>query len=101
MERHLLFGVRKASVDATATAIGSAVECSFEDRDSSYLGPYKFAVVGSSEIKVVSQIDPDGEPLEEDFEDFATLVYVDSDGDAVSLEGISVANEPLEQLRAE
>ena len=101
MTRHILYGIRNAGVSETADAIGIRLGCTFQERESDYLGTYLLASVGITVIKVVPQPDPEGDPLEDDFEDYGTLVYVEAEGDFPELDGVRVASESLTRLRLE
>jgi hypothetical protein len=96
---HVLYGVKNSSVHDTATALGSHLGLSFSERDSDYFGVYMLASRGSTKVKVVAQPDPAGDPLEDDFEDYATLVYVDADGDVPVLDDVSIGEESVLRLR--
>lgn len=98
----LLYGVRSGNVDATATALAARLACTFQERDSSYIGVYQVADIGSTEVKVVAQPDPDGDPLEDDFADYGTLVYVVTpDSNFPALEGTVTSSGVVDQLRRE
>lgn len=97
----MLYGVMTPGIDETANAISVRLGCAFQERASDYFGIYKLASVGSAEIKVVSQPDPEGDPLEDDFDDFGTLVYVEAQDDFPELEGLRIGSESLARLRTE
>ena len=101
MTRTLLYGVRHAGVESTADAIGAALACAFQPRDSDYLGAYLKASAGSAVIRVVAQPDPEGEPLEDDFADFDTLIYVEAADDLPTLAGLRVGDDTVRLLRDE
>jgi hypothetical protein len=98
MTHSLLFGVRRAGVDDTAAALAARLSCTFQARDSDYLGHYRKASTGSADIRVVAQPDPDGDPLEDAFADYATLIYVETAGEAPPLAGLAVADEVVDRL---
>jgi hypothetical protein len=95
----LLYGVRHASVESTAAAIGAALACVFQSRDSDYLGSYLKASAGAAVIRVVAQPDPEGEPLEDGFADFDTLIYIEAGDNLPTLAGLRVADETVQLLR--
>jgi hypothetical protein len=97
--RSLLYGVRHAGVEPTAAAIGAALACAFQPRESDYLGPYLKATAGSSVIRVIAQPDPEGEPLEDGFEEFETLIYIEADHAAPTLAGLRVGDDTVRLLR--
>jgi hypothetical protein len=98
----LLYGVRSGNVEETATALAARLACTFQERDSHYIGVYRVADIGSSEVKVVAQPDPEGDPLEDEFEEYRTLVYVvTKDADFPALEGVATASGAVERLRKE
>ena len=103
MARHRLYGVRGCKVDGTAEAVGARLGRTFEDRESEYLGAYKLAAADSLEIRVVGQPDPAGDPLEDQFPDYDTLIFVDVDVDleVPDLSGLEVANSKIVLLREE
>jgi hypothetical protein len=94
-----LYGVRNADVEQTAAALSARLGCEFRTRDSHYLGIYQKAMVGSTQIRVVAQPDPEGEPLEDGFEDYQTLIYVELGGEFPALDGVPVAAESVNRLR--
>jgi hypothetical protein len=97
--RSVLYGVRNANVEQTADALAERLGCEFRVRDSHYLGIYQKAQIGSTQIRVVAQPDPEGEPLEDGFEEYHTLIYVEVDGDFPTLDGVPVAAESVTRLR--
>lgn len=99
MIRSVLYGVRNANVEQTAAALSNRLGCEFRVRDSHYLGIYRKAQIGSTQIRVVAQPDPEGEALEDGFEDYHTLIYVEVDGDFPALDGVPVAAEAVNRLR--
>lgn len=101
MASSLLYGAKECGIDTTALAISSRLGCTFENRESGYFGEYKLASFGAMDIKIVAQPDPEGDPLEDEFEDYHILVYVDSDGEAPDLDGLQIAAGRLERLRME
>jgi hypothetical protein len=99
LTRHVLYGVRNSGVEETAAALGTELGLTFQDRESDYLGVYKLAAAGSMEIKIVSQPDPAGDPLEDDFVDYRTLVYVETESDLPVLDGLRVASDAVDRLQ--
>jgi hypothetical protein len=99
--QHLLYGVRNSGVAETAAALGVWLGCTFQERESEYLGIYMLASSGSAEIKVVSQPSPEGDPLEDDFDGYGTLVYVEARQNFPSLGEVQIASEKLIELRIE
>ena len=100
--RSELYGVRGGDVEETATALAARLACDFRERDSSYIGVYRVADIGTTEVKVVAQPDPEGDPLEDDFEEYSTLVYVVTrDAEFPALEGVATTAGAVERLRAE
>lgn len=85
MTTQRLYGARTSGVGAVADQLGTALGCAFEERESDYLGVYRLArLPDGTLIRVVGQPDPEGLSLEEEFADYATLIYVDG---AVDLPG--------------
>lgn len=101
MERYLLYGVRSSDLDAVAEALESRLGCRFEERESDYLGVYRLARINLTEIKVMSWLDEDDEPVEAGFDGYETLVYVTTEEDFQPLDGTPVAGGVLELLRDE
>ncbi len=99
MIRSVLYGVRNANVDETAAALSAQLGCEFRERDSDYLGVYQKAQIGSTHIRVVAQPDPEGEALEDGFEDYNTLIYVEVEDDFPPLDGVPVAADAVNRLR--
>jgi hypothetical protein len=97
--KEVLLGARTASIEETATAIAARLGISFHKRDSHFYGDYFLAEIDRGEISVVSQPDPEGEPLEEGFEDYRTLVYIETDAECPELHQLPVVDEHLERLR--
>lgn len=103
LSRHLLFGVRTACIDEVVQSVASRLGCTFQERESDYLGTYWLATIDEIKVRIVSQPDPEGDPLEDDYDEYGTLVYVDSmgEGDVPDLNGLPVALERLTLLRDE
>ena len=101
MTYEVLLGARTASIEETASAIAARLGVSFHKRDSHFYGDYFLAEIDQGEISVVSQPDPEGEPLEEGFESYRTLVYIETEADRPDLDQLAVADEHLELLRDE
>jgi hypothetical protein len=99
--QHLLYGVRNSGVSETTEALAVRLGCTFQERESAYLGIYMLASFATAEIKVVSQPDPEGDPAEDDFNDYGTLVYVEAQPNFPELEGMPIASEELTKLRVE
>jgi hypothetical protein len=94
-----LYGIRNVAAAQAARGIGELLNCTFDERESDYLGMYWLAWADGNDIRVVSQPDPDGEPLEDDFADYQTLVYVDGETDFAALPGTELEGGTLEVLR--
>jgi hypothetical protein len=101
MERFLLYGARTSDVNAVADALQARLGCEFEERDSDYLGAYRLARLELTEIKVMSALDPDSEPLEAEFDAYQTLVYVTTQEEFEALDAMPVPGGALELLRDE
>jgi hypothetical protein len=98
--RSLLYGVRRGTVDETATALADRLACTFQERDSYYVGVYRVADIGPTEVKVVAQPDPEGDPLEDDFAEYQTLVYVVTpEADFPALDGVVTTAGLVDRLR--
>ena len=101
MARQILYGIRGAGINETADAISVRLGCTFQERESDYFGIYMIAQAESAEVKVVSQPDPAGDPLEDEFEVYGTLVYVNGHSEIPDLDSLPVATESLTKLRVE
>jgi hypothetical protein len=99
VDRHLLYGIAGPSVDLVAQVLDERLGRTFHQRESDYFGVYRHATADSAEIMVVSQPDPEGDPLEDDFADFSTLVYIDGESDLPDLDGLRIGRQKLEKLR--
>lgn len=99
--KHLLYGVRRTDVPQTARLIAEILGCNFQERESDYLGIYQIAKISAAQIKVVSQLDPEGDPLEDGFEEYGTLVYVDGESEIQQLDSLTGPQGPLERLRGD
>jgi hypothetical protein len=101
MAAHIeLYGVRNSGLEQTTVALAARLAYTFQERDSYYLGVYWVADDGSTEIKVVAQPDPEGDPFEDEFADYAILIYMVSDDPGhQSLRGIPVGDSVVELLR--
>jgi hypothetical protein len=95
----VLYGVKNLGVEEVTAVLGTRLALTFQDRESDYFGIYKMASDGSTEIRLVAQPDPAGDPLEDDFVDYNTLVYVETDSDFPALEGVRVGSEVVDRLR--
>jgi len=99
MTTHQLYGVRASDAAATARFLGELLGCTFQERESDYLGIYWLARFSDTQVKVVTQPDPEGESLEEEFPEFGTLIYVDGEPIATELNGAEFPLGTLEALR--
>lgn len=99
--KHSLYGIKSLGVSQTADALETLIRCRFLERESDYFGVYRIYRTSSMEMRIVSQPDPEGELLEEEFREFQTLVYVDSESNGDPLSGLEFPPEWLEKLRVE
>jgi hypothetical protein len=97
--QHLLYGLKGSRIAEASEFLGVRLGCNFQERESEYLGIYMLASTSSAEIKIVHQPDPEGDPLEDDFVDYGTLVYVEARHDFPELDGVQIASERLTRLR--
>jgi hypothetical protein len=97
--KHSLYGARIAGVSEVALAIGGLLVCEFQTRESDYIGVYRMATVSEAKIQVVAQPDPEGEPIEDGFEEYVTLVYVDGEVDTHLFDKLLSHRGGLERLR--
>jgi hypothetical protein len=94
----LLFGLRTGDVQEVASVLAGRLGCSFAARESDYFGEYFLAHTGHGDVKIVAQPAPDGEPLEEDFEEYQVLVYSPDGEGELDLHGIQVGQGAIERL---
>lgn len=83
----------------TAQLIGKALECTFRERESDYLGVYRIVRIGEGQIRVISQTDPEGDPVEEGFVEYETLIDVEGDSILPQFESLTAPEGPLDKLR--
>src|SRR5438094_10302377 len=83
--KHVLYGLRVDRGEAVAGVLARRLGHDFEQRESHWMGEYWLARIGSSTVKVVSQPDAYGDPVDAAFADYDTLVFVDGD-DGVDLD---------------
>jgi hypothetical protein len=98
--RHSLYGARYSGVPEVALAIGACLKCDFKVRESDYLGIYQVAIIPEGKIQVIAQPDPEGEPLEDEFEEYVTLIYVDGEYEIPQIDGLSLPQGHMEKLRS-
>jgi len=94
-----LYGVKSGDTAPVAAAVGSALGHTLQKRDSSFYGSYWIARFNDVEVLVVEQIDPVGEPQEEEFTDYQVLVYVGSLAPIEGISGLSTESGVVELLR--
>ncbi|MEU4159294.1 hypothetical protein [Actinoplanes sp. NPDC026670] len=90
--------MKNGNVEDATAALAARLNCTFELRESEYLGEYTLAQVGGGELKVVAQPDPDGEPHEDEFEDYEVLIYSDAETDDLGIRDLSVGPGVVEVL---
>jgi hypothetical protein len=96
---HLLYGLR--AVDRVAEAVEVIAErlgCVFQERESHYMGEYWLAKIESTTVKIVTQPDSYGDPVENSFADYGLLMYVDGDTPVPNLDGTRVGDNVMERL---
>jgi hypothetical protein len=97
--KEVLYGVRTGSVQEVAAVLASRLSCVFDARESDYFGEYCLARTDRGELKIVAQPDPEGEPLEDQFEEYQVLVYSSGGDDELDLRDIPVGQGAIERLR--
>ncbi|MEU6509727.1 hypothetical protein [Streptomyces sp. NPDC046942] len=98
--RHSLYGVRDSGVSEVVLEIGSFLNCDFKVRESDYLGVYQVAIIPEGKIQVIAQPDPEGEPIEDEFKEYATLIYIDGEFEIPQIDGLLLPRGRLERLRS-
>jgi hypothetical protein len=101
MTTHRLYGIMTPDAQGTANFLAELLRCTFQERESDYLGIYWLARHGGSEVRVVSQPDPEGEDLEDEFSDYQTLIYVDGAPDMPDIGGTQLGLGTIETLRGD
>ncbi|MFD5082079.1 hypothetical protein ACFWOG_05470 [Kitasatospora sp. NPDC058406] len=99
MTGHALFGICGNLPSEAAIAIGRQLGCVFEQRESHYTGDYWTAKIGSTMVKIITQPDSYGDPVESEFPSYRTLVYADGDQSNIQIEGVIVGGCSVERLR--
>ncbi|MFE3107472.1 hypothetical protein ACFXKJ_06835 [Kitasatospora indigofera] len=99
MTRHVLFGIRAHVPGEAAATIGRQSGCVFEQRESHCAGDYWTARIGSAVVKVMTQPDSYGDPVEGEFLAYRTLIHVDGDEPGLQIEGMVVDGHSVERLR--
>lgn len=79
--------------------MGEALGYSLQKRESSFYGDYWIARVDNVEVMVIEQVDPVGEPQEEDFVDYQVLIYVGSLEPVADISGLATGSGVVELLR--
>jgi hypothetical protein len=95
----VLYGVRTGTVQDVSAALAARLNCTFEERDSYYVGEYLLARTGHGELQVVPQLGPEDDPVDEKFEEYAVLIYSTADPAELELRGIPVGQGEVERLR--
>jgi hypothetical protein len=94
----MLYGVRAGDVQQVASVLADRLGCSFSARESDYFGEYFLARTERGNVRIVAQPDPEGEPLEEEFEEYQVLVYLPGGDDELDLHGIQIGQGVIERL---
>jgi hypothetical protein len=94
-----LYGVRSGATDPVAAAVGEVLGHALQKRESSFYGDYWIARFDNVEVLVIEQIDPVGEPQEEEFMDYEILVYVGSSAPIDDISGLMTESGVIEPLR--
>lgn len=97
--KEVLYGVRVGHVQDVAAALAAHLNCTFESRESDYFGEYCLARTGRGELRIVAQPDPEGEPFEDEFEQYQVLIYSTIMGDEIEFYGVPVGQGVVERLR--
>jgi hypothetical protein len=93
-----LYGVRDGDVREVADLLAGRLGCSFAARESDYFGEYFLAHTERGDVKIVAQPDPEGEPLEDEFEEYQVLVYSPGGEGDLDLRDIPVGQGVIERL---
>lgn len=99
MTTHVLYGLRTGPAAEVMKAVAEHLHCTFQERESHYLDRYWLATIGSTNIKIVPQPDAFGDPVENNFGTYATLIYIDGGTPTPTLDDLSVRDDRIERLR--
>jgi hypothetical protein len=72
----VLLGARPATLPEVAASLEARTGVTFEQRDSYFWGVYRIAYPSWGRIKIVTQLDPAGDPFEDEHPDYEVLVYI-------------------------
>jgi hypothetical protein len=97
--RHVLYGAKRAALASVGQVVSSALAVDFVERESDYLGVYLTGMVGSNRVRIVNQLDPEGEPLEPDYPECNVLVYLDGSEEMPSLDNLEFEGGVIRILR--
>lgn len=97
--KHVLYGLRVGRIQEVAATLSGHLTCTFDDRESDYFGEYCLARTVHGELRIVAQPDPEGEPFEDQFEEYQVLIYSTVEGDGPGLDGVPVGKSVIEKLR--
>ena len=97
--KHTLYGVKGAAVADVGQAVSAALSTDLQERESDYLGVYLSGKTSATKVRVVSQPDPEGEPVEPEFAEWDVLVYLDGPDELPSLNGLELAAGVIRVLR--
>lgn len=97
--KHTLYGAKAATLAHVGQAVSAAFSVELAERESDYLGVYLSGKVLSTKIRVVTQPDPEGEPLEKGFPEWNVLIYLDGPDELPSLHGIESGDGVIQTLR--
>src|SRR5262245_12965205 len=89
---HVLYGLRASRAAEVAKVLADRLGCGFQERESHYMGEYWLAKIGSTTVKIVTQPDSYGSPVEDSFADRGTLIYVDGDTPIPELDGTQIGD---------
>jgi hypothetical protein len=94
--KQVLYGVRGLDVENTAQLIARMLPCTFEERENEFRGTNLVAVTREGELQVSAVYGLKGEIVEDDFQEYNTVVYVDGEETAARLSPLSAPRGPLE-----
>ena len=94
-----LFGLQVDDLQSCAESIAQSTNIEMKSRESDYLGIYFCGSTSELTIDVVLQPDPEGEPMEPEFEQFHVLVYVEAPAGFELLDDLCVEDAALVRLK--
>ena len=97
-DEEVVYGLLAGKLQDVAAVLAGRLGCSFAARESDYLGDYLLAQTDRGEVRIIGQPDPEGEPLEDEFEEYQVLVYSPAGDNEFDLRDVPVGRGVIERL---